>query len=40
MRAWLKPEQHGRALVARLKTPGVIFIDRGKGGGPEVRLKA
>ena len=21
MRAWLKPEQHGRALVARLKTP-------------------
>ena len=34
-----KPEQHGRAPVARLKTPGVIFIERGKGGGPGVRLK-
>jgi hypothetical protein len=31
------PNNMARALVARLKT--VIFVDRGMGGGPEVRLK-
>lgn len=34
MRAWLKPEQHGRALRRALEDAGVIFIDRGMGGGP------